>query len=228
MKKRLFAILVLAVLIIPATGAAAPPRPGPYVAGFLGVTLPVDADATSTQYGPGIKNYNDRVEYDASLNIGGSGGYDFGFLRIEGELSYKNGEMSSITEKTSNTKYANVDGRVGIYSLLFNVFLDLRNPSPFTHYIGGGIGFATLYLDDTFGTNTSTGFRNTIYESDEDTVFAYQVGAGLEIALTQNFSLDLGYRYFGTAKADFNRNTSLATELKFESHNASIGFRVKF
>jgi opacity protein-like surface antigen len=228
MQRKFFALLVLAILVIPAMGAAAPPRPGAYVAGFLGVTVPVDADVTTTQYGPGYKNYNDRVEYDPSLNIGGSGGYDFGFLRLEGELSYKNGEMSSLTERVSNTKYANVDGRVGVYSLMFNAFLDLRNPSPFTPYIGGGIGFATLYLDDTFGTNTSTGFRNRIYESDEDTVFAYQVGAGLEISLTQNFSLDLGYRYFGTAKGNFNRNTSQATELKFESHNASIGFRVKF
>ncbi len=102
-------------------------------------------DVTSTQYGPGAKTFNDRVEFDPGIHIGGSGGFDFGFLRIEGELAYKNGEMSSITEKISKVKYANVDGRVGVSSMMFNVFLDLRNPSPVTPYIGGGIGFATLY-----------------------------------------------------------------------------------
>jgi opacity protein-like surface antigen len=183
---------------------------------------------TSTQFGPYAKTFNDRVEFDPGIQIGGSGGFDFGFLRIEGELSYKNGEMSSIIEQISETRIANVDGRVEVLAMMFNAFLDLRNATPVTPYIGGGVGFATLYLSDTFGTETDTGYRTILYESDEDTVFAYQVGAGLEIALTKMFSLDIGYRYFGTAKADFNKNSFTATELKVESHNASVGFRVKF
>jgi opacity protein-like surface antigen len=228
MKKRMIVVLALAILAVPAISSAMPPRPGPYVAGFFGVAFPVTTDVTSTQYGPGIKTFNDRVEYDPSINIGGSGGFDFGFLRIEGELAYKNGEMSSITEQISNVKYADVDGRVGVSSIMCNAFLDLRNPSPVTPYIGGGIGFATLSLNDTYGTNSSTGYRTRLYEADDISVFAYQVGAGLEIALTNMLSVDLGYRYFGTAKAKFNKNTSTATELKFESHNVSVGFRVKF
>ena len=228
MKKRLIVFVALAILAIPAIGSALPPRPGPYVSGFLGVSLPVDTEVTSTQYGPGIKTFNDRIEFDPSISIGGSGGFDFGYLRIEGELSYRNGEMSSITEKISQTKFANVDGRVGVSAMMFNAFFDMRNPSPVTPYIGGGIGFATLNLGDTYGTDTNTGYRERLYRSDDDTVFAYQAGAGLEIALTRMLSLDLGYRYFGTAKAKFNRNTSTATEMKFESHNASVGFRVKF
>jgi opacity protein-like surface antigen len=228
MKKRLIVFVGLAILSIPTISSAMPPRPGPYVSGFIGVSLPVDMDVTSTQYGPGVKTFNDRIEFDPGINIGGSGGFDFGFLRIEGELSYKNSEMSSITEKISQTSFANVDGRVGAFAMMGNVFLDLRNPSPVTPYIGGGVGFATLHLSDTFRTETNTGYRTRVYESDDDTVFAYQVGAGLEIAFTKMLSLDIGYRYFGTAKAKFNRNTDTATELKFESHNASVGLRVKF
>jgi len=228
MKKRLIVFIVLAMFVIPAVVSATPPRPGPYVSGYLGLSQPMDMDANSTQYGPGGKIYNDRVEFDPSLNIGGSGGFDFGFVRLEGELSYKNGEMSSITEQISNTRYTNVDGRVGVFTVMFNTFLDMRNPSPVTPYIGIGVGIATLYLDDTYGTEVSTGYRQRLYESNDEAVFAYQAAAGLEIALTQMLSLDLGYRYFGTTKANFNRNTSTETEMKFESHNASIGFRVKF
>ena len=228
MKKRLIVFFALAILAIPTICAAMPPRPGPYVSGFLGMSLPVDMDVNSTQYGPGAKTFNDRIEFDPGVYIGGSGGFDFGFLRIEGELSYKNTEMSSITEQISQTRFTNVDGRVGASAMMFNAFFDIRNPSPVTPYIGGGIGFATLHLSDTFGTETNTGNRERLYRSDDDNVFAYQAGAGLEIALTSMLSLDLGYRYFGTAKAKFNRNTSTATEMKFESHNASVGFRVKF
>ena len=115
---------------------------------------------TATQYDHGARTFNDRVEFDPSLNIGGSYGYDFGFARIEGELAYKRGEISSINDQTSQVKYANVDGGVGVYSMMGNVFFDLRNPSPVTPYIGGGIGLATLYLDDTYATNPSTGHRD--------------------------------------------------------------------
>jgi len=227
MKKRLIAFLALAILAVPAIGSAMPPRPGPYVSGFLGVSLPIDMDVTSTQFAP-VRTFNDRVEFDSSINFGGTGGFDFGFFRLEGELSYRNGEMSSITEKVSQIRFANVNGRVEASAVMFNAFFDLHNPSYITPYIGGGIGFASLHLSETFGTDTTTGIRTRLYASDDDSVVAYQVGAGLEIALTEMSSLDIGYRYFGTAKARFNRNTFTETELRLESHNASVGLRVKF
>lgn len=228
MKKRLIVLFALAILAISSICSAMPPRPGSYVSGFLGVTLPVDMDVTSTQFGFGAKTFNDSLEFDPSIFIGGSGGFDFGYFRIEGELSYKNGEMSSITEKNSQTRFANVDGSVEAFAIMCNVFLDLHNASPVTPYIGGGAGFATLHLSDTFGTDANTGFRTMLYESDDAAVFAYQAAAGLEIAFTTLLSLDIGYRYFGTAKAKFNDNLFSTTKLKFESHNVSVGLRVKF
>ncbi len=198
------------------------------MSGFVGVSAQTNTDVISTTLGPGATTFNDRVEFDPSINIGGTGGFDFGFLRVEGELSYKNGEMSKITEQISGTRIDNVDGRLGALAMMFNAFLDLHNDTRVTPYFGGGVGFATLYLSDTFGTETTTGKRSRLYRSDDDSVFAYQAGAGLEIALTKMLSLDLGYRYFGTAKAKFDKNSSTTTELKLESHNASVGLRIKF
>ncbi len=228
MKKKLIAFITLVTLSLPAICLATPPHPGPYVSGFMGVSALTNTDVTSTTFGPGATTFDDRVEFDPGINIGGAGGFDFGFLRVEGELSYKNGEMSKITEQISGTRFANVDGRLGALAMMFNAFLDLHNATRVTPYVGGGVGFATLHLSETVGTATTSGNRSRLYRSDDDTVFAYQVGAGLEIALTQMFSLDLGYRYFGTAKAKFNNHSSTATELKLESHNASVGFRIKF
>jgi opacity protein-like surface antigen len=228
MKKSVIVFFALAILAMPSICSAMPPRPGPYVSGFLGASFPLEMDVTSTQYGYGTKTYNDRLEFDPSIYVGGSGGFDFGFLRIEGELSYKNWEMSSLTEQTGQTRFANVDGSVGAFAMMCNAFFDLRNASPVTPYIGGGVGVATLYLSDTYATETSTGYRTRVYESNDATVFAYQAGAGIEIALTKMLSLDIGYRYFGTAKAKFDNHTATTTELKFESHNASVGLRVKF
>ena len=228
MKKVIVLTAFVTLLSLPAICLAIPPYPGPYVSGFFGVSFPTNTDVTSTTFGPGATTFNDRVEFDPSINIGGTGGFDFGFLRMEGELSYKNGEMSKITEQNSGTRIANVDGRLGALAMMFNAFLDLHNNTRVTPYIGGGVGFATLHLSDTYGTETTTGQRSRLYRSDDDTVFAYQAGAGLEIALTKRFSLDLGYRYFGTTKATFNNHSSTTTELKFESHNASVGLRIRF
>ncbi len=226
--KKLFAFAALVTLFLPTICLASPPRPGPYMSGFFGVSFPMQTDVTSTTFGPGTTIFNDRVEFDPNINIGGTGGFDFGYLRLEGELSYKNAEMSKITEQISGTKITHVDGRLGALALMFNAFFDLHNNTQVTPYIGGGAGFATLYLSDTYGTEITTGNRSRLYRSDNDTVFAYQVGAGLEIAFTKMLSLDLGYRYFGTTKAKFNNHSFTETELKLESHNASIGLRIKF
>lgn len=228
MKKKLIVFAALVTLSFPAICMADPPQPGPYVSGFIGVAFPTNRDVTSTTFGPGATTFNDRVEFDPGINVGGAGGFDFGFLRLEGELSYKNGEMSTITEQIGGTRYANVDGRLGAVAMMFNAFVDLHNATRVTPYFGGGAGFATLHLSDTYGTSTATGNRTRLYRSENDTVFAYQAGAGLEIAFTQRLSLDLGYRYFATAKAKFDNHSSTTTELKFESHNASVGLRIKF
>jgi len=115
--------------------------------------------------------------------------------------------------------------------MMFNCFVDLHNDSPVTPYFGGGAGFATLFLDDTFGTNVNGG-GGQLYWSDDDTVFAYQLGAGVEIAINRRLSLDVGYRYFATDRANFTEQFwpggMAQASLKFQSHNAAVGVRVKF
>ena len=230
MKRNLIALIALVVVAIPAIGLAAPARPGGYVSGFLGVNATRDTNVTSTDFTtvtPGV--FEDRVEFDPGINIGGTGGYDFGMMRLEGELSYKHGEINAITDKSDGFRFRSVDGSLGALAVMFNGFFDLHNESPITPYFGGGIGFAALHLSDTFGTDTRVGVtRLLLYPEDDATVFAYQAGAGLEIALNRRLSLDIGYRYFGTAKAKFDTDFASTTELKFESHSGAVGIRVKF
>lgn len=221
MKNGFLALFTLVTLAIPAICLATPPVPGAYVTGFIGATIPKDADVT----GAGL---DDRVRFDPGVNIGAAGGFDFGLLRLEGELSYKHGEITSVLDRITGERFRSIDGRIGVMAMMGNVFLDLHNQSPITPYLGGGVGVAAMHQDDTFGTSNVTGARNNLYESDDDAVFAYQAGAGLEIALNRILSLDLSYRYFGTSRASFNDDSPFDNELKFESHNAAAGIRVKF
>jgi opacity protein-like surface antigen len=222
--KRLFIIFAaILTLGIPAVCAAASPRPGPYASGFIGVSIPQNTTVNSYNYVTGTP-FEDRVEFNPGINIGGTVGYDYGFIRMEGELSYKHGEIATITDRITAQRFHNADGNLGALALMLNGFFDLHNASPITPYLGGGIGFATMHLSDTFVSE----FGPPIYQQDDDSVFAYQVGGGLEVALTHRFSLDLGYRYFATTKARFGTNRDITTEFELRSHNAAVGFRVKF
>ncbi|MGD0586681.1 MAG: outer membrane beta-barrel protein, partial [Oryzomonas sp.] len=123
--------------------------------------------------------------------------------------------------------YRDINGNLGALAFMTNAFFDFHNYTPVTPYVGVGIGFATLHMSNTYATDQNN-TRNLMYPRDDATVFAYQLGAGLDIALNRRFSLDLGYRYFNTDWASFSRNTLTSSGVRFESHNATVGFRTKF
>lgn len=222
MKKSLIVISAVAVLMIPVICFATPPVPGPYTSIFAGVSIPENSNVTTNDFGT---TYNDQVEFDTGIYMGGAAGFDFGLMRLEGELSYRYSEIKSITDTSNGFQFQNVDGNLGALSFMANAFIDLHNASPITPYFGGGVGFAVLDLSDTFAGAPS---QALLYPNGTETVFAYQVGAGLELALNQMFSLDLGYRYFNTSKADFEDHPAISTNMKLESHNAMVGLRMRF
>jgi opacity protein-like surface antigen len=225
-KKSLLVIAALVALAMPAICNATPPRPGPYVSGFAGVSVPQDTDATTTEYFNNDAVFNERVGFDPGVYAGGTAGFDFGFLRLEGEISYRDSEINSVTDQSSGFRYSGVDGNLGALAVMANAFFDMHNATPITPYWGGGIGFAAMHVSDTHAFDGQS--VQHLYPEDDDTVFAYQVGAGLEIALNPMVSLDVGYRYFGTSKPTFESGSLSTTNLKMESHNALVGVRVKF
>jgi opacity protein-like surface antigen len=230
MKRTLVVIAALTSLAIPAICPAASARPGAYMSGFLGLNVNPDTNVASTDLVPPPEDFNDRVEFDPNINIGATAGYDFGIVRLEGELSYKQAGIGSVTSQSDGFRFHNVNGSIGALAMMFNGFFDLHNNSSFTPYLGGGIGFAGLHLSDTTGIDTRGGAAQkiTLYGAGDDTVFAYQVGTGVEIALNQQCSLDIGYRYFVTDRANFDSDLAIMTGLKFESHNATVGVRFKY
>ena len=219
---------VIAMASIPAVSSAAPAKPGGYMSVFLGASVPQDGFVTISEFNP-VTLKVARTEFDPGINIGTTGGYDFGFLRLEGEMSYKRGDITTVTEPSFGTRYVNVDGHVGAFAMLINGFFDLHNESPVTPYLGGGMGFASVNLSNARAVDANSGALNYhIFQADDDNVFAYQAGAGVEVAMNRRLSLDLGYRYFGTSKASFRKDWPDTTDLKLKSHNAAVGLRIKF
>ena len=228
MKKHLITLAAaITAISIPTICTATPPRPGGYVSGFIGASMTRDTDATTDDFVV-PDTFNDRIQFDPGIYVGGTGGFDFGFFRLEGELSYRHAEMKAINDRNTGERFRSIDGSLGALAMMGNAFFDLHNDSPVTPYFGAGAGLAVLNLSDTFGTNTATGSRDFIYSEADDTVFAYQAGGGVEIALNRQLSLDVGYRYFGTSTATFDKDFTRTTDLKLESHNVAVGLRVKF
>lgn len=225
MKTCIIAIAALITFSIPSFSSAADSRPGPYFSGFLGASFAKDATVTSYDI-TNDRTFSDNVTFDPGIYTGATGGYDFGFMRLEGELSYRNTEFDSITNNDSGERFRNVEGDLGAFAMMFNVFFDMHNPSRVTPYLGGGIGFATLHLSDTNGIGNVQGFTH-LYDDSSDTVFAAQVGAGMDVAINSRYSLDIGYRYFITEKGNLDGDF-ISSDLRFESHNAMVGFKLKF
>lgn len=224
MKKYLIVLATLVTFSIPSLSSAAAGRPGPYFSAFLGTSIARDQTVSGTDSFVNA-SFDDRVSFDPGIYVGGTGGYDFGFLRLEGELSYRNSKLDKVTA-SNGTRFSNVDGDLGAFATMLNVFFDLHNSSPVTPYLGGGIGFASLHISDTTGRNTS-GNIIALYDDSSDTVFASQIGAGMDIAINSRYSLDVGYRYFITDRANLEGDF-ITSNVRLESHNAMVGFKFKF
>lgn len=239
MKKQLIPVLVALTLLPTASFAERYVEsysdrqndPGAYFSGFIGTSITRDTNISTTEYSGTVRTYDEELSFDPSLNLGIAGGYDFGPARMEAELSYKHADIDGIKDLNGgSTYYRNPDGSLGAFSFMCNLFFDIPTNSPITPYVGGGVGFSTVYISDTDAIliSGSTAEKTRLYDESDDTVFAYQVGAGVEIALNKKLSFDLAYRYFGTDTATFDSGETTSDAVKFRSHNATIGLRVKF
>ena len=102
--------------------------------------------------------------------------------------------------KAGATRPQSVDGNFSMLAFMVNVDYDFDTGSRWVPYVGGGLGVANISLD----TETAQGRS---LADDSDTVFAYQVGAGLgyEFPLEEGRSVtvSLDYRYFATQDPTF-------------------------
>ncbi|HET6420648.1 MAG TPA: outer membrane beta-barrel protein [Geobacteraceae bacterium] len=228
MKSSLIVITVLAIFMVPSICAATPPRPGPYVSLFAGASIPNNTNATTFDSNVN-RTFYENVEFDTGVYAGGTAGFDFGFVRLEGEVSYRFSDIKNVTDNPSGFQFTDINGGLGALAVMVNGFVDLHNQSPITPYLGGGIGFAVLHMDNVTGFDSRPpAGRVNLYPDADDTVFAWQLGAGLEFALTPFMSVDVGYRYFETDNATFNSGFLNTSNVKLKSHNGVVGLRLKF
>ncbi len=211
MKTRYVVLASTLALALPLTARAE--TPGFYIGGAAGADFAVDAEA-STGLGRNTVKYSTGPT--GLLNFG----YDFGSIRAEVEGAYARNDVDHI----GGASLGNVGGSARTWSAMVNGFYDFKTGTPWTPYIGGGIGvgFVHASLSGTRPPGTAIG----VY-SGSDTTFAYQGIGGVSYALSPQLKLTADYRYFATTDASFTSNGA-KWNVENANHIVTVGLRWTF
>ena len=186
--------------------------------GSIGVGASFLEDVTIS--GPGFGPTPGEAEMDTGFSLLGALGYDFGMFRLEGEVGYRTNDFDTGTIQ-GVAGSADLVGDQTALSFMGNVGIDIETQTKFTPYFLVGIGFAQVEAD---GVGIA-GVAGT-WDAD-DTVFAYQLGAGVGYAASETITLGLEYRYFGTSDPE-DTIAGGNVEWEYATHNILLGIRFAF
>src|SRR6187551_360490 len=78
--------------------------------------------------------------------------------------------------------------------LLLNAYYDFRTGSPWTPYIGAGLGFAVNQLTQTFTVDSDLG-GDSLSQRSTDVAFAAAAMVGVSYDFSSFFAIDVNYRF---------------------------------
>lgn len=211
MKKVLCASLIAASCVFTANAFGAQ---GMYVSGDVGVALQNDIDVD-------VPNAREDISLEFETGWAGIGaiGYRIENFRAEAELGYQANDY----DQAEFLGYGiALSGDVTTTTFLANAYYDFFNGSKWTPFLTAGLGMAKVEVNDMMILGDSASW------SEDDTVFAWQVGAGVSYAVNQNFDLELKYRFQMTDNlelADYNDRLTVDGP---STHNIYLGARFMF
>jgi len=194
-----------------------------FYGGFSGgYTFFDEQDATDTVVATGA-----QTSFQVDLDGGWAGfaniGYNFGNFRLEVEGGYRNSDIDNVTAGAFGVAgvFLATDGDLTTMSGMANAVVDLPIEGPLTPFLLGGVGFANHEVEISRIANTSVNFK------DDDTVFAYQLGAGLAYEIGDKAALTMQYRWMGSE--DYTvADATASDEVEYDSHTVMVGLRFGF
>ena len=159
-----------------------------------------------------------HTNYETGWLAGSSAGYEWapGFAS-EFEFTFRQNHLNRIA--TSTPLF--VGGDMHSFAIMLNGYYRFHNRTPFTPYIGAGVGEATVSLNNarpTAGVDRGP-FGGT------DAVFAYQGIAGISYPIAPHLTIAAEYRYFATLRPGFQQQLA-GNEFKvspsYDSNNALL------
>ena len=165
------------------------------------------------------------LSLDSALGVSGVLGFDYGYgLRVEAELMRFGGDTDtlSFTGAAPNFQEFATDGSYTLTAGMLNAWYSFGNGT-IRPFVGGGIGVMHADVDTDF-----TIANNPLNVSGTDTVFAWQVGAGAEMAITDRISLVGTYRYLEANGFDLADSQTTAIEADLNTNIFTLGATYRF
>ncbi|HXE94951.1 MAG TPA: outer membrane beta-barrel protein [Dongiaceae bacterium] len=210
-------ILIAICLTLLFRGPAIAQHSGPYVGAFFGGNALMAAKGSDNLGDLGLA-FKPAPQGSAVLGWDFEPGNAAGEGRAELEYTRRGNPLDKVKFVEGSFKGS---GTLTADSLLFNLFGVLHDGSRCSPYFGLGAGAARFEASDFKVTGQPMGSGSVV-------VFAYQVGGGVDLALTDHLNLDLGYRYFSSARPRFTEAGGRKFEMDYVSHSAVVGLRVGF
>jgi len=215
--KRTYQLIIALYLPLVLCSQVQAQHTGPYVGAFLGGNYLVTSKGSDDLGSFGLK-------FDPALQESAVVGWDFGSSnpigegRVELEYTHRINPLNEVSFSGGSVK---AGGDVVVDSLLLNCWGVFHNRSPWAPYVGLGAGAARM---------EASGLKviGQPFASGTSTVFAYQLGAGIDYALTNYLNLDLGYRFFNSTQPRFTEANGHKFKMEYFNHSAVLGLRVGF
>jgi opacity protein-like surface antigen len=226
-------IAVLAIVVTSAVGQAyAADKGGVYIAVKGGYEYKESSGGITDTAAPAVnQNATRRWSDQNGYALGCAIGYNFADMglpvRAEAEYMYHSQFKFNSVNGTAATSTGLTSTKIGAQTMFANAYYDITTGTAFTPYVGAGLGVAWVNL------KVSTNNASSTIDGDHDTLnFAWNVGAGVGYALSDNVVIDLGYRYtdFGDSKSVTDPQLPTVTQ-KFKdihSHSALLALRYQF
>jgi len=183
---------------------------------------------TGINYVPDMKLSNTRAagnptstKSDIGMVIVGAVGYSFDPIRVEGEFGWRDNGFDKITTPLNGR--TDGQGDFQPVSLMANVYYDFKTGTPWTPYVGVGVGAVDLIAKlgqggQTLVDNSATGL-------------GYQGILGVAYKLNDALSIKADYRYLGTTDIGLSNSPALGAgtaTASYESHSVLVGFIYRF
>ncbi len=205
MKKTLLTVAAITVLTAPLNAVAA--ENSFYLKGNIGLGMAMDTDINNMPNAAGTT----KMTYDTGIVGSLAAGYDFANpMRMEVEFIRQKNDLDRISYDSALGTFD--EGDLTTKSFMLNGFYDIKTGSPWTPFIGAGIGWSKIDLD-----------TPGIDISDNDDVFTYQFIGGVAYTFNEQWSLDAQYRFIGTSDATID-----GADFDFNSNNLMLGLRYSF
>ncbi len=185
-----------------------------YVALNGGLQSVRDADY---KYDDSVDQLNGDIELDNGLHVSAALGRQFtNNVRGEIELGYNKSDLDKLS--ADGFGIFDAGGELKTLTGLVNGYYDFMPENKVSPFVTAGAGFARhnaeltsiagIGLDDVDG---------------NDTVLAYQLGAGANVDVSEKTALTVGYRYQASREAEFDD-----TKIDYAAHIVRAGVKFDF